>query len=241
MSNEKQSSLAYFILGLLICIGLVASSYIIVSAVLQVKSMERTVTVKGLSEKEVNADIAIWPIKFRLASNNLEQLYSKIERQTSIIKSFLERNGFKSDEISTSTPSITDKKAQDYGGSQNYPFRYTAAVVVTVYTKQIDNVIKASKNIIELGKKGIVISGNDYDSRTEFLFTGLNKIKPTMIEEATKNARKAAEKFAKDSNSILGKIKRARQGQFSITNRDKSTPYIKKIRVVTTVEYYLSD
>jgi hypothetical protein len=97
------------------------------------------------------------------------------------------------------------------------------------------------KKVVELGKQGIAISGQDYQNRSEFLFTDLNRIKPEMIEEATKNARKSATKFAKDSNSKLGKIKKASQGQFSIRNRDSSTPHIKKVRVVSTIEYYLSD
>jgi hypothetical protein len=94
---------------------------------------------------------------------------------------------------------------------------------------------------VELGKQGIAISGEDYQSRTEFLFTELNSIKPAMIEEATENARQVAEKFAQDSSSRLGKIRRAQQGQFSISDRDNNTPYIKKVRVVSTLEYYLSD
>lgn len=95
--------------------------------------------------------------------------------------------------------------------------------------------------LVDLGKKGIVIAAQNYDSRTEYIFTGLNNIKPEMVEEATILAREVAEKFAKDSNSKLGKIKKARQGQFSIQNRDSNTPYIKKVRVVSTLEYYLSD
>jgi hypothetical protein len=97
------------------------------------------------------------------------------------------------------------------------------------------------KKLFELGKQGIAISGQDYQTKTQFLFTNLNEIKPEMIEEATKNARKVAEKFAKDSDSKLGKIKKARQGQFSINERDSNTPHIKKVRVVSTLEYYLSD
>ena len=92
-----------------------------------------------------------------------------------------------------------------------------------------------------LGKQGIVIRGHDYENRTEYLFTGLNDIKPDMIEEATRNARVVAEKFAADSDSSLGKIKQARQGQFSISDRDQNNPHMKKIRVVSTIEYYLSD
>lgn len=97
------------------------------------------------------------------------------------------------------------------------------------------------QTLSDLGQKGIAFSGEDYEVRTNYLFTQLNELKPAMIEEATKNARAVAEKFAQDSKSRLGKIKSAFQGQFTIENRDNSTPYIKKIRVVSTVEYYLSD
>ena len=97
------------------------------------------------------------------------------------------------------------------------------------------------KRIVELGKQGIAISGQNHNNKTEFLYTRLNEIKPEMVEEATKKARQVAEKFAKDSNSRLGKIKRARQGQFSIKDRDSNTQHIKKVRVVSTLEYYLSD
>ncbi len=93
----------------------------------------------------------------------------------------------------------------------------------------------------ELGKQGIVFTTGDYESQTEYIFTRLNEVKPEMIEEATRKAREVAEKFASDSRSTLGKIRRASQGQFSISARDKNNPHIKKIRVVSTVAYYLSD
>ena len=93
----------------------------------------------------------------------------------------------------------------------------------------------------ELLKQGIAIIGGDWEYKVSYDFTGLNDVKPQMIEEATKNARLAAEKFAKDSNSKLGKIKHASQGQFSIEDRDANTPFIKHIRVVTTIDYSLED
>ena len=95
--------------------------------------------------------------------------------------------------------------------------------------------------LVELGKQGLAIAGADYEARTQFLFTRLNDIKPDMIEAATRNAREVATRFAQDSDSRLGKIRRASQGQFSIDDRDSNTPHIKKVRVVSTVEYYLSD
>jgi hypothetical protein len=96
-------------------------------------------------------------------------------------------------------------------------------------------------DLAQLGKQGIVFTGGNYQSQTEYLFTRLNEVKPAMIEEATNKAREVAVKFAQDSQSTLGKIKRASQGQFSISARDNNTPHIKRVRVVSTVEYYLSD
>jgi uncharacterized protein len=230
-----------FILGLFIFLGLAVLGYLVSQTALKVKGMDRVVTVKGLAEREVPADIAIWPIKFNEAGNDLGKLYSEVERNNGIIVAFLKTQGFAEDEITLSAPSVIDRQAQNYGNTQNMKFRYTASSVVTVYSKHVDKVRDAMKQVVDLGKNGIALAGQNYENRTQFLFTGLNTLKPGMIEAATKNARKVAEKFAKDSDSTLGKIKTARQGQFSISDRDSSTPYIKKVRVVSTVTYYLSD
>lgn len=236
--NSKSSSL---ILGVCILVGLSALGLILGKAAVQIKEYERTVRVKGLSEREFQADVVIWPIQFTQAGNDLENLYSTTEVSTNQIKAFLEENGITSSEISSSSPAITDKSAQQYGGGDRAEFRYTAQQTVTVYSQNIPAVRAVMHRLSELGKKGIVFSGNSYDSQTEYLFTRLNEIKPEMIEEATRKAREVAEKFAADSQSSLGKIKRASQGQFSINARDRNNPHIKKIRVVSTVEYYLSD
>jgi len=236
--NIKYNSL---ILGASIFLGLTMLGYLLGKSAIEFKEFERTIYVKGLSERELPADIALWPIQFTRASNNLSDLYSSLESDTDKIKKFLTYNGFDDSEITISAPAIIDKLAQQYGDNSNVGFRYTATQSVTVYSKKVEKVRTTINKLIDLGKKGIVFSGNNYETRTEFIFTRLNDIKPEMIEEATQKAREVAEKFAKDSNSKLGKIKRASQGQFSIRDRDKNTPYIKKIRVVSTVEYYLSD
>ena len=145
-----------------------------------------------------------------------------------------------SQEITFASPAITDKSAQQYGSNAKAEFRYTAFQTVTVYSENIEAVRTVMSKLSELGKQGIVFTGGNYQSQTDYTFTRLNEVKPKMIEEATKKAREVAEKFSSDSQSKLGKIKRASQGQFSISNRDKNNPHIKKIRVVTTVEYYLS-
>jgi hypothetical protein len=155
---------------------------------------------------------------------------------------FLQARGFKPAEVSISAPSITDRQAQDYGNAQLADrLRYSGRSTVTVYTRDVARVREAMAQLGGLGKQGIALTAENYENRTQFLFTGLNTLKPAMIEEATKNARIAAEKFAKDSDSRLGKIRRANQGQFSIEDRDASTPYVKKVRVVSSVEYSLVD
>ena len=232
---------AAFILGVFIMLGLAALGYLLGNAAIKYREYERTVTVKGLSEREYEADIVIWPIQFSEASNDLNKLYVSLESSTSEIQKFLEGRGINKNEITFSTPAITDKSAQQWGSNDRVPFRYTAIQTVTVFSKDIQAVRLLMSSLSELGKKGIVIIGNNYESQTEYIFSRLNEVKPEMIEEATRNARMVAEKFAADSQSRLGKIKRASQGQFSIYARDKNNPHIKKVRVVSTVVYYLSD
>ena len=228
------------ILGVFICIGLAVLGYSIAGSIRHVKSLDRTVTVKGLSEREVEANVAIWPIKFDEASNDLEALSSAIQSKNRAIIRFLEQAGFAESEISYSAPAIIDKQAHGYAPVEA-KFRYSASSTISVYTTNVELVKNTRMRLVELAQQGIAISGQDYQTKTEFLFTDLNDIKPSMVEEATKNAREVAEKFAMDSNSKLGKIKKARQGQFAILDRDSNTPHIKKVRVVSTIEYYLSD
>ena len=229
------------ILGAAIFLGLTGLGYLLGKAAIQVKQYERSVTVKGLSEREVPADTVIWPIVFTDAGNDLGALYASIDAGKKKIEGFLIARGVEAGEISYSLPAVTDKSAQQYGGAQKPEFRYAAVQTVTVYSKRVDLIRKAMDELAELGKSGIAFSGGDYQNQIEYLFTGLNDIKPEMIQEATAKAREVATKFAQDSNSRLGKIKRASQGQFSINPRDKNNPHLKKIRVVSTVEYYLSD
>ena len=228
-------------LGVLICLGLAILGSTLRSGVIRFKEFERTVSVKGLSERDVPADIALWPIRFTSAHNDLAAVYAKLESDTREILALLQQQGFDSSEITVSAPAITDKLAQQYGSPSELGLRYVASQTVTVYTPQVDLVRSSIHKLSELGKKGVVLSGQEYQAQTEYLFTKLNDVKPEMIEEATRAAREVAEKFAKDSQSKLGKIKTANQGQFTITDRDSNTPHIKKVRVVSTVEYYLSD
>ncbi len=202
--------------------------------------MDRTVVVKGLAEQQVQADTAIWPIVFTEAGEQLEEVTAAVQQKQDAVVAFLKLHGFSDEEISFGQVTVVDKKAQQYG-SEQVGLRYLVSANMSVYSQSPNQVRHASSQIGELAKQGIAIGGDRYTNRIEYLFTGLNDIKPQMIEQATRNAREVALKFARDSDSTLGKIKSARQGQFSISNRDSSSPHLKKVRVVSTVEYYLVD
>jgi hypothetical protein len=239
MANQTKSTA--LILGGALFLGLTLLGFQLGKALIDFKQFERSVTVKGLSERDYPADVVIWPIQFIEANNDLPELYRTVENNSSKVRDFLIQRGIDEAEITFNSPSITDKSAQQYGGGPRAEFRYTANQTITVYSENIEAVRKAMAALADLGKQGLVLAGNNYMAQTEYLFTRLNEIKPEMIEEATENAREVAEKFAEDSDSNLGKIRKASQGQFSISARDNNNPHIKKVRVVSTVEYYLSD
>ena len=200
---------------------------------------DRIVTVKGLSERQVKADRVIWPVGFRELGDDLQDVYGRIEKRKDQVVAFLKEAGLTDAEIEVASPQVTDAQAEMYA-NQKSRYRYSMTQTVTVSSDKVDLVRDLLVRQSDLIKAGVTLVG-DYSWRTSFQFTGLNTVKPAMIEEATKNALASAEKFAQDSGSSLGKIRRANQGQFSITDRDSNTPYIKSVRVVTTVEYFLKD
>ena len=202
---------------------------------------DRTVNVKGLAEMEVPANKVIWPLMYKNLGNDLQALYGDIKKSNQTILEFLKGKGISAEEISVNAPEIIDLKAERYNSNDHTPYRYNVTSVITVTSNKVDLIRNLISEQGELLKRGIAITSGDYRYNVQYEFTGLNDIKPKMIEEATKNARQAAEKFAKDSESKLDKIKHANQGQFSISDRDANTPYIKKIRVVTSITYSLDD
>lgn len=226
--------------ALAIMVGLIVIGVMIPKAVNDFRSFERTVDVKGLCEREVMADKVIWPVVYKVMANDIQEIYSQIDRNNALIVAFLQKGGITEEEISVSIPQISDKFANEYG-SNDRTFRYISTNVITVCTEKVDEVLDLMSKQSLLLKKGIVTSGERWENPVEFKYEGLNDIKPEMIEEATRNAREAAEKFAKDSDSSLGKIKTANQGTFTISDRDSNTPHIKKVRVVTSVTYYLKN
>lgn len=229
-----------FYSGICIMLGLMVLGLMMPMAVKVLHNSNRSVYVKGLCEREVKADQVIWPITYKVMSNDNQTLYKEIARQREEVMAFLLRNGISAEEVSVANPSISDKFANEYGDN-NRAYRYIATSVVTVCSSQVDLVRALMAKQSELLTKNVLIVDNNWENPVEFTYEGLNNIKPEMIEEATRNAREAAEKFAKDSGSRLGKIREASQGTFSISDRDRNTPYIKKVRVVTSVSYSLKN
>lgn len=229
----------YRIESVILAVGLALLGLCVYWGLCGLAQRDREVSVRGLAESEVMADHVIWPIVYKTTGNDLQALYDDINTANNKIVSFLKRNGVKADEINVGAPQIIDLRADRYNERQSERDRYNVTSTLTVSTSQVETVRGLIPRMGELLREGVAISAQEYGMTPQYEFQSLNKIKPEMIEEATKNAREAAEKFAKDSESSLGKIKNATQGLFSIEDRDQFTPYIKKIRVVTSVDYYL--
>lgn len=225
-----------FLLG----VGLVLLGVFIKGGFGSISANARVVTVRGLSEREVEANKVTWPIVSKHVGDDLAEIYREIEATDSAIVDFLKANGLTEQEYSVNAPKVQDMQADNYGGAQA-PYRYNVTSVVVVTSSQVSKVNELMNKQSALMAQGIAIVAGDYNYQTLYEFTELNKIKPDMVADATKNARSAADKFAQDSQSELGKIKSASQGQFSIEDRDQYTPYIKRVRVVSTIEYYLKD
>lgn len=234
MKNYKIISAA------LLMVGLIIVGVCIKSGLNSMADNSRVVNVKGLAEMEVKANKVTWPVSYKIVGNDLESIYQQVNQNNRIVKNFLISKGISNSEISVNAPQIVDKAADVYGNNE-YKERYNVTSVMTVSTNKVNLVRKLMSQQADLLKQGVAITANDYNNTVIYAFTNLNKVKPKMIEQATKNARMAAEKFAKDSESDLGKIKSADQGQISIEDRDANTPFIKKVRVVTSIVYYLKD
>lgn len=237
--NTKRPG-AMVISALLVAIGLGVLGAFIKGGFNSISENGRVVTVRGLAEKEVPANKVTWPIVSKEVGNDLPTIYSKIQATNTAIVKFLKDNGITDDEISVNAPQVYDLQAERYG-NQNVPYRYNVTTVVVVTSSKVDKVRELITRQTELLKEGIAVVAGDYNYQISYEYTGLNDVKPEMIALATQNAREAAMKFADDSHSELGKIKTASQGQFSIDDRDQYTPYIKKIRVVSTIVYFLND
>ncbi len=201
---------------------------------------DRKVTVKGLAEKEVKADKVTWPIVSKELGNDLPELYNRIAGKQLAIKRFLIANGISDKEITVNAPQVVDLSADQYSENRR-KYRYNVTLVITVTSSHVDRVRGIIARQGELLKQGVAIVSGDYNNQVTYSLESFKAMKPKMMTEAIENAEQTARQFAKNSKSKLNKIVSADQGQFSIDDRDANTPWIKRVRVVTTVTYSLKD
>ena len=255
ISRVENRLVPFAVLGGFLMLGLVLGGWVLGSQIKAIKLADRYVTVKGLVERTVKSDSAIWPVTFKEAGNDLPQVFAKSESDKNAVLKFMADQGITLQEITIGQIQVTDKQANEYGNNQAGQ-RYVVQQTVTVHSSDVDKIARAGQKTAELVQAGIVVGGG-YGQGIGYRFNGLNALKPDMITEATKNARAAADRFAADSGSQVGSIRSANQGVFSISAADAggtSTPndevggggdqqadasMMKKVRVVSTIDYYL--
>ena len=237
----QRNTLAALLLGALVGMWISSAGWFTAGALRQVRESQRFVTVKGLAEREVDADLAIWPVTFKDTGDDLSDLQRRADAKREVVAGFLVEAGFPREELSFAVPRIQDRQTESLGqpGRPSGP-RYLEQATVIVRSRNVAAVKRAMDRSGQLVGRGVMLA-QDWENRPQFLFTGLNAIKPEMIEQATVSAREAAAKFAKDSGSRVGKIRTASQGLFTVSDRDPNSPERKVVRVVTTVEYFLGD
>lgn len=256
--NSNQQPGGNILPGLLLALGLILGGWILGAEIKATRLSDRYVTVKGLVERKVKSDLAIWPISFKEAGDDLANVYAKSEADKNIVLQFLAQQGIQPPEIELGVIRVVDTQANEYGGGGRAPHRYIVEQQITVRTPRVDQVAATAQKTMQLVQKGIVLGselGQGSGQGVIYKFNGLNAIKPDMITEATRNARAAADRFAADSGSKVGTIRQANQGAFAILGADEGSEtsepgnpagnftadssLMKTIRVVTTVEYFL--
>ncbi len=224
----------------LIALGIIVLGLCVKSGLDSISDKERKVTVKGLSEREVEADKVTWPILTKEIGDDLPSLNTRINTTTAKVKAFLKQNGVKDSEISVNAPVVVDMNAERYGAN-NHDYRYNITSTITVTSRNVKLVRSIIARQGELLKQGVAVVDGGYGNGVTYEYVSFQQMKPKMMQEAIKNAEQTAKQFADNSDSKIDKILDAGQGQFTIDNRDDNTPYIKKLRVVTTVTYSLKD
>ncbi len=233
--------------AVVLAVGMVGAAYVLGAAFLRSRTAERWVSVKGVAEREVKADLAFWPVRFVATGNDLKQVQQRIRGDEGKVRAFLDGQGVPPGAAEIQQFGVTDLKAQSYR-SGPVEDRFIVSETLLVRLTDVDRVAAASQKVGELVAEGVVLGGEGGPAQAPtYAFTRLNEVKPAMIAEATQAARLAAEQFAADAGSRLGSIRRASQGVFQILARDEAQGIFepsqihKKVRVVSTVEYYLED
>ncbi|MGH7915887.1 MAG: SIMPL domain-containing protein [Candidatus Binataceae bacterium] len=237
------------ILGVLIGLGLALGGYFIGQGFFRARAADRFVTVKGLVERDVKANLGIWVISYAVTGPDINSTSARLDRAEQVVLGFAHAHGFTPDEIEIQPTTVNDTFANPYQQHQNDPNqRFIIKGGIKLRSSNVDAIRKASQDTGDLIKQGVVL-GENYPQAPQYYFTGLNAIRPAMLAQATKSARAVAEQFAKDSRSRLGRIRQANQGVFEIMGRDSNSArdgdrqgtIDKKVRLVSTIEYYLSD
>jgi len=225
------------IAAVVLALGFAAAGWFAAGGMERLRSADRYVTVKGSAEAIVDADLVVWPLPHTVGGNDLATVQRELDANTAIIRDFFLQAGFDADSIVVSPPRLEDRWAWAYGDSRP-PERFRYATTVSLRTDDVARALEVVRNSGELVRRGVMVGEG---SAPEFDYTKLNDIKPGLIAEATAAARDSAEQFAEDSGSRLGGIRSANQGVVTISDRDQSSPHVKRVRVVTTVEYFLRD
>jgi len=196
---------------------------------------DRIVSVRGLSERTVLADNATWSLSLEVSGNDLTETYLRLDPKMDQLRSFLLENGVTEEEIIDNVPTSEDRSSwYEWDKKKAYTYQYVVTGHLTVVSCDVEKIRKVHYKQSELLKKGLRIE----NSFPQYTYSGLAALKPEMVEEATRNARATALKFAKDADCDLGSIRSARQGQFEVES-DDVLPHKRKVRVVTTIEYFL--
>ena len=232
----------------IIAAGLALGGLFIGGGFARARSADRFVTVKGISEREVKADLAIWPLRIVAASDDLTAANAQLQSSLDKIRTFLAANSVDATQATLQDFSVADAQTNQYSGGSAAGARFVIRQTVVVRSTNPETIRAASQKVSELVSAGVVLSsGGEYgNGGPTFVFTGLNKLKPEMIGEATARARESAEQFARDSHSSIGGIRRAYQGVFEILPRDQAEgiteagQMVKTVRVVSTIDYALS-
>ncbi len=230
---------SFAVLGALLALGLGIFGIEIGAAVKKGREFDRYFTVRGLSEREVKATLVIWPIRFSVDSNDLPSLQGEMKKARSVVMEFLKENNISIEDCVLGLPSILDRADERREREEKILPRFNAVMTLVVRSKKVDIVKAAIQRSEVLVAKGIPLISDDYGHKIEFLYDGINSIKPEMIEEATANARAAAQKFAQDSKATVGRIRRATQGVVEVEDRDVASPELKIVRVVTTIDFFI--
>ncbi len=250
---EKSSIVAAAVLGALLAVGLIGAGRFVSTTVYKGRLASNAVTVKGFAERDVKADLALWHIGYSVIGEDLADVYGRSRTGQDAVLGFLAQQGFKSEDIKADNLNVTDLLANPYRPKDTPATgRYILKNTISVRSRDVDLVDRATHELNGLMRQGIVLTANSVDNE----FTKLGDIKAVMLREATQNARDAAQQFANDAGSKVGSIQSANQGFFSIVSRDAAaqnhedsnysyaaasapSSIDKKVRVVVTLTYYL--